>query len=139
MTPLINGRAYDFAQIRTTILGVVVPSISSIEYTEEQKKTNNYGSGNRPVSRGHAAIEASAKITMSMNDVEALRKVAPNGSLLAIPAFDVVVTYLHPTSANVVTHVLKNCEFMIDKNAGSQGDTDLKSDFDLLPSHIIYA
>lgn len=138
MVPLINGRAYDFAQIRTTILGVVIPSISSIEYEEKQDKKNNFGAGDRPVSRGHGAIEPTAKFTMSMNDVEALRKVAPNGSLLKLPSFDVVVTYLHPTQNQVVTHTLKNCEFLTDKNGGGQGDTDLKQNFEILPSHINY-
>lgn len=138
MTPLINGRSYDFAQIRAAILGVVVPSISSIEYSETQEKKNNFGSGDRPVSRGQGAIDSKAKITMSMNDVEAIRKAAPDGSLLKVPAFDVVVTYLHPTASNVVTHVLKNCEFTSDGVSGSQGDTDLKFDFELVPSHIVY-
>lgn len=138
MTPLINGRSYDFAQIRAAILGVVVPSISSIEYSEEQKKENNFGAGDRPVSRGAGAIEAKGKLTMSMNDVEAIRKTVPNGSLLSVPPFDVVVTYLHPTAANVVTHVLKNCEFTTDGVSGSQGDTDLKRDFELVLSHIVY-
>jgi len=138
MTPLINGRAYDFAQINMLISGVVVPSISSIEYSEEQEKTNNFGAGDRPVSRGHGAIDAKAKITMSMNDVEALRASATDGSLLKLPAFDVVVVFLHPTSAKVVTHTLKNCEFLSDGVTGSQGDTDLKRDFDLVCSHITY-
>jgi hypothetical protein len=60
MIPLINGTAYDFSQIIVTILGVPVASVSSIEYSEEQEKTNNYGAGNRPVSRGQGAIEAKA-------------------------------------------------------------------------------
>lgn len=138
MTPLINGRSYDFAQINASINGVILASCSSIEYSEEQKKENNFGAGDRPVSRGHGAIEAKAKMTISMNDVEAIRKTVTGGSLLKIPAFDVVVTYLHPTSANVVNHVLKNCEFTSDGVSGSQGDTDLKRDFDLVLSHITY-
>ncbi len=88
MIPLVNGRAYDFAQIVVTILGVPLAGVSAISYAEEQEKTNNFGQGNRPVSRGQGAIDASGSITISMNDVEALRDVAPDGSLLKIPAFD---------------------------------------------------
>ena len=51
MIPLINGTAFDFAQIIVNILGVPVASVSSIEYEETQEKVNNYGAGNRPVSR----------------------------------------------------------------------------------------
>lgn len=134
MIPLINGTAYDFAQIIVTILGVPVASISSIEYEETQEKVNNYGAGNRPVSRGAGAIEATATIEMSMNDISAIRDVAPNGSLLQVPAFDITVFFGNPQRPE--THVLKNCEFKNDGISGSQGDTDLKKSFELVVSHI---
>lgn len=134
MIPLINGTAYDFSQIIVTILGVPVASVSSIEYSEEQEKTNNYGAGNRPVSRGQGAIEAKASIEFSMNDVESIRAVALNGSLLNIPAFDITVFF--GNLQNPVTHVLKNAEFINDGIETSQGDTDVKRKFDLVISHI---
>lgn len=134
MVPLINGTAYDFAQIIVNILGVPVASVSSIEYEETQEKINNYGAGNRPVSRGKGAIEATATIEMSMNDIEAIRNVALDGSLLNVPAFDITVFFGNPQSPQ--THVLKNCEFTNDGISGSQGDTDLKKSFELVVSHI---
>jgi len=134
MIPLINGTAYDFSQIIVTILGVPVASVSSIEYSEEQEKTNNYGAGNRPVSRGQGAIEAKASIEFSMNDVESIRAVALNGSLLNIPAFDITVFF--GNLQNPVTHVLKNAEFVNDGIETSQSDTDVKRKFDLVISHI---
>lgn len=135
-TPLINGRAYDFAQIVTTILGVPVAGISAVTYTEEQEKTNNFGAGNRPVSRGHGPINASGSVTIQMNDVEALRDAAPNGSLLQIPSFDITVTYLN--AQKPVTHVLKNCEFLSDGVEASQADTNIERGFDIVISHIKY-
>ena len=134
--PLINGRAYDFSQIQATVLGVPLQSITEINYTEVQEKTNNMGAGTRPVSRGHGAIEPEASIGLSMNDIEALRAVAPGGSLLKIPAFDITDTYLHPTQAQVVTHVLKNAEFTDDGVEASQGDTDINRTFALVISNI---
>ena len=134
MVPLINGTAYDFAQIIVNILGVPVASVSSIEYEETQEKVNNYGAGNRPVSRGKGAIEATATIEMSMNDIEAIRNVALDGSLLNVPSFDITVFFVNPQSPQ--THVLKNCEFTNDGISGSQGDTDLKKSFELVVSHI---
>jgi len=135
-TPLINGRAYDYAQIRLTIAGVQVHSVTAISYTEEQEKTNNFGIGNRPVSRGHAAIEASASLTIGMNDVEALRNAAPEGSLLQIPSFDIVVTY--DNSQGVVTHIVKNCEFLSDGTEADQGSVNIERSFDLVASHVQY-
>lgn len=135
-TPLINGRAYDFAQIEVNILGVPVAGVTAISYSEEQEKVNNFGAGSRPVSRGHGAINASGSITISMNDVEAIRDAAPFGSLLQIPSFDISITFLN--AQKVVTHVLKNCEFLNDGVESSQGDTDLVRSFDLVISHIVY-
>lgn len=134
--PLINGKAFDYVGITAIVLGVPLPSISQINYTEEQEKTNNFGTGNRPVSRGKAAIEASASFEISMNDVEALRDVAPDGSLLLIPAFDIIIVYGNPQKP--ITHVLKNCEFTNDGVETSQGDTDIKRTFDLVISHVKY-
>jgi len=137
MLPLINGTAFDFTQIIARIGGVPVASISSIDYEENQEKANNYGAGSRPVSRGRGAIEVTASMELSMNDIESIRDAAPNGSLLAIPPFDIIIHYANPQ--NPRTHTLKNCEFTNDGISGSQGDTDLKKSLDLVVSHIEYS
>jgi len=133
---LINGQAYDYTQIIMSVLGVPVAGVTSINYTEEQEKTNNYGAGNRPVSRGRGAIEASGSIELSMNEVEALRDAAPNGSMLAIPPFEITVVYLN--LQKVVTHKLKNVEFTNDGVETSQGDTDIRRTFDIVMSDVKY-
>lgn len=134
--PLINGRAYDFTQITFVALGVPITSISSISYQEEQEKTNNFGTGNRPVSRGQGPIDANGSVEVSMNDIEALRDAAPSGSLLQIPAFDVTIVFGNPQKP--VVHVLKNVEFTNDGVDSTQGDTDLKRTFDLVISNVKY-
>ena len=136
--PLINGRAYDFTEIIVSMLGAPVVGVKAITYTEEQDKTNNFGQGNRPISRGQGAIDASASIEISMNDIEAIRDTVAlqGGSLLAIPAFDITVTYLN--EQKVVTHILKNCEFINDGVETTQGDTDVVRTFDLVVSDIKY-
>lgn len=132
--PLVNGRAYDFTQIQAVVLGVPLPSISSITYLEEQEKENNFGVGNRPVSRGQGAINANGTFDISMNDIEALRDAAPNGSLVQIPAFDIVVVFGNPQKPT--THVLKNVEFLDDGVEGATGDKDLKRSFAVVMSHV---
>lgn len=135
-TPLINGRAFDFAQIVVQILDVPVTSVSAITYLEEQEKVNNFGTGSRPVSRGHGAIDANGSIDISMNDLEAIRDAAPDGSLLKIPAFDIVVSFLN--EQRVIKHVLKNCEFVDDGTETAQDDKDIKRTFGLIISNIKY-
>lgn len=134
--PLINGKAYSFAQIILKLAGNVLASCSAVEYDEEQSKENNFGAGTRPVSRGVGTIKAKAAITLSMNDVEAIRDVAPEGSLLKLPAFDVEVSFLN--EQKVVTHVLKVAEFTSDGVSSQVDDKDIKRKFDLVISHVKY-
>lgn len=138
---LVNGKAYDYTQIVLTALGVPVVGVTSISYTEEQEKVNNYGTGARPVSRGRGNIEASGSLDISMNDVEALRDAAvsagiASGSLLGIPAFDITVTFGNEQAPT--THVLKNVEFASDGMEAADGDTDINRSFDIVMSNVEY-
>lgn len=133
---LINGKAYDYTNVICNILGVPVAGISSINYKETQEKTNNMGTGNRPVSRGHGPINADGSLEISMNDTEAIRQVVASKSMLDIPMFDIIIVFGHPTSPK--THVLKNVEFKTDGVEMTQGDTDVKMGFDIVLSHVEY-
>ncbi len=133
---LVNGTAFDYTQIVIAYLGVPLAGVSSITYAEEQEKVNNMAAGNRPVSRGRAGIDASASLEISMNDVEAIRDAAPDGSLLKLPASDIIVTFGNPQSIQV--HVLKNAEFIDDGVETSVGDTDIRRTFNLVISEVIY-
>ena len=134
--PLINGQAFDFSQITPLYLGVPLVSLTSITYEEVQEKVDNPGTGNRPISRGRADIKATGSMEISMNDVEALREVALEGSLLALPASDFILVFGNPQ--NIQTHVLKNLEFTNDGGTGTQGDTDLKMTLNFIISNVIY-
>ena len=134
--PLINGQAFDYAQITPLYLGVPLVSMTSITYEETQEKVDNPGTGNRGISRGRADIKSSGSIELSMNDIEALRVVAPEGSLLALPASDFILVFGNPQ--NIQTHILKNLEFTNDGGTGTQGDTDLKMTLNFIISNVIY-
>lgn len=138
--PLINGKSYNFAEINILIGGVVVVGVSEVNYTETQEKANNYGTGDRPVSRGRGPIEVTASIGLHMEDVQKLRQAAPSGSLLNLDLFDVQVTFLSGTPGiNLpATHILKNCEFTDDGVETAQGDGAIMRTFALQPSHIVY-
>jgi hypothetical protein len=134
--PLINGRAYDYASIVINVLGVPLMGVKSIEYKVEQEKTNNYGAGNLPVSRGHGVKKADATLELSMDDVEVLRNALPTRNLLDVPAFPITVSFLN--GAKTVTHVLHNCEFLDDGVTGAVDDTELARSFPLVVSHITF-
>lgn len=134
--PLINGQAFDYAQITPLYLGVPLVSMTSITYEEVQEKVDNPGTGNRPISRGRADIKSNGSIEISMNDIEALRDVAPDGSLLLLPASDFILVFGNPQ--NIQTHILKNLEFTNDGGTGTQGDTDMKLTLNFIISNVIY-
>ena len=133
---LINGKAYDWSQIIATINGTELNGVSAINYEETQEKANNYGTGSRPISRGRGRVEPTASITLDMTEVEKLTDSAPNRSLLEIPAFDVTITF--ENVGKVVTHVIKNCEFLNNVRGLEEGATGTSVELNLLPSHIVW-
>jgi hypothetical protein len=134
--PLVNGRAYDYTQIQVLINGVPIVSAKSVNYSQTREITNNFGTGEYPNSVGLGVIESEASIEIPMNDVEVLRSESPDGSLLSLPFFDVIVVYGNPQRP--VVHVLKNARFKTDGVEAAQGDTEISRSFDLYISHIVY-
>lgn len=135
LVPLINGKSYDWGNIVLNIMGVPFSGVTSIEYEEKQDIKNIYGAGNRPVSRGYGAIEATAKITLLAEEVENITLVAPLGNLMNIPEFDVVVMYIDDALLPQ-KHKLRNVRFANNNRKVKQGDTSIGVDIDLIISHI---
>lgn len=135
MSILINGTAYAHANIIPIIGGVPVQSVSAISYGEDQEKEDNFGTGNRPHSRGRGPIKAKeVSITISMNEVERIRDAAPNGSLVQIPPFDIPITYNN--GSRIVSHIIKNAEFTDDGVESNTGDKDIAKSFSLIASNV---
>jgi hypothetical protein len=134
--PLINGNAYTYAKIVATILGLPIVGITEIDYNTKQEKTDNYGAGTNPVNRSHGRKMTEASITLFMEEVEAIRAIAPNRDLLDVPAFDITLTFVSGTNAPV-THVIKNCEFTEDGNSMKTGDAAISYKLPLIASHVL--
>jgi len=133
--PLVNGTAYSWSQITLNILGVPVAGVSAISYNEEQEMTDNYGAGNRPVSRGYGRITTEGSVTLHMEEVEAIQAAVSTGRLQDIPEFDVVVAYL-PEGGTIVTHTLKNVRFKNNGREISEGDMVVSVEIPMQISHI---
>lgn len=138
IVPLINGKSYEWADIAINILGVTVVGVTSIEYEEKQGMENVYGAGRFPVSRGYGKVEPTAKVTLLMEEIEAIMAVAPLGRIQDIPEFDISVIYLD--SALVTRkHKLRNVRFMNNVRSSSSGDTSIPVECELILSHIEWA
>lgn len=133
--PLVNGTAYAWSQIELRLFDTPVAGVTAISYEETQEMQDNFGAGNRPVSRGYGRIETSGSITLEMSEVEALQAAAPGGRLSAIPEFTVTVSYL-PEGGNIVTHRLNNCRFRGNKREISSGDMNVEVELELMVSHV---
>lgn len=135
IVPLINGKSYEWADIVVNILGVPVVGITSIEYEEKQGMENIYGAGRFPVSRGYGKVEPTAKITLLMEEVQAIMSVAPLGRIQDIPEFDISVVYID-AALTTVKHKLRNVRFMNNPRTSSSGDTSIPVEIDLIISHV---
>jgi hypothetical protein len=133
--PLVNGTSYSWAQIEARILNQPVAGIKEIKYEEKQEIVDNYGAGNRPVSRGYGKIETTASLKLEMAELEALQAAAPDRRLQAIPEFDIVVSYL-PEGGKITSHTLHNVRFKTNGREAKEGDTSIDVDIELAVSHI---
>lgn len=135
ISPLAAGIDYQWNDIVVNVMGVPLVTITDVEYNQEQEMQNNYGAGAFPVSRGYGKYTITAKMTLSMKEVQNLRAVAPNGRLQDIPEFDVTVNYISVNNP-IVVHKIRNCRIMNDVRSTKNNDTTIPVELTLLPSHI---
>lgn len=135
--PLVNGTSYAWSQVEVRIFNQPVSGITAISYEEKQEVQDNYGAGNRPVSRGYGKIESMGSITLEMAEVEALQAATTDGNLLSIPEFEAQVSYL-PEGGKIVTHTLNNCRFKGNKREVKSGDMAVEVELELQISHITW-
>ena len=124
MTPLINGVAYSWSSISFVLFGVPVAGIVNIEYKRKQAKTNNYGAGQEPVSRGYGKKEYDGSIEIYLDEWKRIIKASPSRDPLAIGWFDIPVLYGNSV-ADATKDVLKAVEFLEDPFTAKEGDTKL--------------
>lgn len=85
-TVLILGQSYSFTDLKLTVLGVELFSCTNLVATENQEKTNNYGSQAKPVSRGRGKKEYEVSLDLQLKDVERIKSLIPGGSLNDMPS-----------------------------------------------------
>lgn len=132
--PLINGKAYAWANVSILLAGAPVIGISSINYKDSEAKENSYGSGKYPIERGEGNYEATVDITLRASELEALAARAPNKRLQDFGVFEIIVSFLVGTVRN--THKIRNVEFTGNSRDLKQGDKMIESQPGLICSHI---
>lgn len=141
LVPLINGKSYEYADIIMNVLGVPIIGVTSIEYEDVQEMENIYGAGKYPVSRGYGKVVPTAKITLLMEEVEAIQAAviaSPWSRIQDIPEFDITITYLDAALVPV-NHAIRNVRFMDNNRKSNTGDTSIPVEMSLIISHIDWA
>lgn len=135
ITPLINGINYAWANVTLILFGVPVVGITKIDYNRKQKKENNYGAGQNPVSRGYGNVENDCSIEIYMDELKRIIAASPGRDILKIKPFDIQVTFggdgVEPTK-----DVLRSCEFLEDPFSGGQGDQKLMAKLPIIVASI---
>lgn len=131
VTPLINGVNYSWSNVKLNLFGVPVVGITEISYNRKQKKENNYGAGQDPVSRGYSNREYEASITIYRDEWQRIIAASPDKDPLNIKPFDIQVLF-GGSSVQFAQDTLRSCEFMNDPFEAKQGDSKLMVKLDLI-------
>lgn len=123
-TPLINGVNWSWANCTLVLFGIPVVGITKIEYKIKQKKENNYGYGQQPISRGYGNYEYEGSIEVYQDELQSIIAASPSRDPLQIGYFDIQVTF-GGSKITATKHVLRACEFTEIDFKSNQGDQKL--------------
>lgn len=135
LPPLINGKAYEWADIVVNIGGIPITGITAIEYTDNQTMENVYAAGRNVNARTYGRVEPTAKVSMLMSSIEAIQAASTTGRIQDIPEFDIPVVFID-TNNVTVRHKLRNVRFMNNGRKSAAGEGAVIVEIDLILSHI---
>ncbi len=131
--PIINGVAYDFANVEVNVNGDTFVDVSKIDYSDPLEPGRQYGTHPQATSRSTGQLKPSASMTLAKATANAIRAKLGNGYKLV--KFDVVVTYA-AEGQDLITDSLKGVRIKDDKSSAS-GTDPLNEDWDLDPMSIL--
>ncbi|MDE6027406.1 MAG: hypothetical protein K2G23_05005 [Muribaculaceae bacterium] len=147
MTPtLINNVAYSWSmiQLQTSFAAEseslpILVDATAIKWNSKRKIESIYGLGGQPRKRGFGNVTYEASITLPYGTQIALRDMSPDGTLMGLGEFDLIISWINDVAANVTseTTTLGGCILAESGMDASQDDTSLTHEFDLHP-HRIY-
>lgn len=135
--PLVNGVAYVHADITLEIFGVPQIGVTQIEYGDLQKMTPNFSTGQHMTSVGISEVTPDAKITMTLELIQAIQSVAPGKKIQNIPFFNIGVNFL-PEGGVLVRHSLKRCKFKGRRVSSQTGNSQIEEALELFVADIDY-
>lgn len=135
--PLINGVAYAHADIVLNLFGTPLIGVTAISYADPQDITGNWSQGAHMTSVGFGQVKPVASITMTLELMETIQRLAPGGKIQNIPFFDIGVNFL-PDSGVLVRHSLKKCRFKGRSVDSQVGNSQIEEKIELFVADIKY-
>jgi hypothetical protein len=108
------GQEYTLQDVTIRLRNRNITGAQSISYTSAQDSANVYGTGREPraYSKGKRTYEGEITVTGGqLNELIAAIGTGRTKNLLALPPFDVSVTYGSDESLSVWTDALRDCRF----------------------------
>jgi hypothetical protein len=145
-TTKINNVAYSWSmvQLQTNLSGEsasapIFVDCTSISWSTERKIDSIYGLGGQPRKRGFGNVTYSASITLPYSTQITLREKSPDGTLLGLGEFNLIVSWVNDLAENTTseTVTIAGCLLAQSGMEAKQDDTSISKDFDLHP-HRIY-
>ena len=136
--PLINGKAYAWGDVTLNMFGATISGVTSIMYKDGQEKTNEYGSGNFPVSRSYGKYEAECEIEIELKEMIEIQDAASRSGAMRIqdiPAFAIDVAY-QAAPGIIVNDRINNVEFTDNTRETKTGDGRIVVKCKMICSHI---
>ena len=93
---LINGKAYEFADVLVLLFGRLLTGITAINYEDSADIQLHHGNNGDPVSYTKGNKTRSGSITLEMVEVEAIQRASTTGLLYDIPPFPITVSIISP-------------------------------------------
>lgn len=135
-----NSKEYDWSNVEVVMLGRPVTGIRGVSYKTSQEKEVVYARGNEPraIQKGNKSYEGN--ITLLQSELEALLLTVTKGkSVVDIPAFDIAIAYVPENGTEIVTDIIKNCEFTEVEKSMSQNDKFMEIELPFIALGIEYA
>lgn len=129
-----NGKAYDSGDAVINILGQQEDEVVAISYNTRQAHQANKSLANEPTSWSMGEVARDCRVTLYMNAVRKLEKLA-GGDLLRLAPFDINVTFVN--EFNEIVNDTISCKFM-DQGRDVNGEMGLKREYEMFVLDIDY-
>ncbi|MBF0576603.1 hypothetical protein [Dysgonomonas sp. GY617] len=132
---LINGREYEWGDIRLNVGGIEIEGFRNVSYKPSQEKDFLHAKGRNPrsIQRGNKTYTGS--LTFTQSELIAIER-STGKSILDLKV-DIIVAYVPDDSNVICTEVVKGAEFTDAERKMAQGDKFMEIELPFLALGLV--